>query len=55
LESSLGNLNSVENDNWQKNTKKLMGVRNWKRAAQDREEIRGLIREAKVRYRAVEP
>jgi hypothetical protein len=38
-----------------KNTKKLMGVRNWKRAAQEREERRGLIREAKARYRAVEP
>jgi hypothetical protein len=33
--------------------KKLMGVRNWKRTAQDREEWRGLIREAKARYRAV--
>jgi hypothetical protein len=28
-----------------------MGVRNWKRAVQDREEWRGLIREAKARYR----
>jgi hypothetical protein len=55
LESSLGNLKSVEDDNWQKNTKKLMGVRNWKRAAQYREEWRGLIREAKARNRAVTP
>jgi hypothetical protein len=29
--------------------KKLMGVRNWKRAAQDREEWRGLIREAEAK------
>jgi hypothetical protein len=28
---------------------------NWKRVAQDREEWRGLIREAKARYRAVAP
>jgi hypothetical protein len=35
--------------------KKLMGVRNWKRAAQDREELRGLIREAKARHQAVAP
>jgi hypothetical protein len=29
----------------EEDAKKLMGVRNWKRAAQDREEWRGLIRE----------
>jgi hypothetical protein len=29
-----------------KKKKKLMGVRNWNRTAQDREEWRGLIREA---------
>jgi hypothetical protein len=32
-----------------------MGVRNWNRAVQDREERRGLIREAKARYQAVRP
>jgi hypothetical protein len=32
-----------------------MGVRNWKRAAQDREEWRDLIREGKARHRAVAP
>jgi hypothetical protein len=32
-----------------------MGVRNWKRAAQEREEWRRLILEAKARYRAVVP
>jgi hypothetical protein len=35
--------------------KMLMDVRNSKRAAQDREEWRGLIRKAKARYRAVAP
>jgi hypothetical protein len=35
--------------------KKLMGVRNWKRTAQNREEWRGFIREAKARHRAVAP
>jgi hypothetical protein len=43
-------IDAVEED-----AKKLMGVRNWKRAAQDREELRGLIREAKARHRAVAP
>jgi hypothetical protein len=43
-------IDAVEED-----AKKLMGVRNWKRAAQDRGEWRGLIREAKARYRAVVP
>jgi hypothetical protein len=43
-------IDAVEED-----AKKLMGVRNWKRAAQEREEWRGLIREAKARYRAVAP
>jgi hypothetical protein len=32
-----------------------MGVRNWKTAVQDREERRGLIMEAKARYRAIPP
>jgi hypothetical protein len=39
----------------EEDVKKLMGVRNWKRTAQDREEWRGLIREAKARHRAVAP
>jgi hypothetical protein len=39
----------------EEDAKKLMGVRNWKRDAQVREEWRGLIREAKARYRAVAP
>jgi hypothetical protein len=39
----------------EEDAKKLMGVRNWKTAAQDREEWRGLIREAKARNRAVTP
>jgi hypothetical protein len=39
----------------EEDAKKLMGVRNWKGAAQEREEWRGLIREAKARYRAVAP
>jgi hypothetical protein len=43
-------IDAVEED-----AKKLMGVRNWKRRAQDREEWRGLIREAKARHRAVAP
>jgi hypothetical protein len=43
-------IDAVEED-----VKKLMGVRKWKRAVQDREEWRGLIREAKARYRAVAP
>jgi hypothetical protein len=43
-------IDAVEED-----AKKLMGVRNWKRAAQDREEWWGLIREAKARHRAVAP
>jgi hypothetical protein len=41
-------IGAVEED-----AKKLMGVRNWKRAAQGREEWKGLIREAKARHRAV--
>jgi hypothetical protein len=43
-------IDAVEED-----AKKLMGVRNWKRAAQDREECRDLIMEAKARYPAVAP
>jgi hypothetical protein len=43
-------IDAVEED-----VKKFMGVRNWKRVAQDREEWRGLIREAKARYRAIAP
>jgi hypothetical protein len=43
-------IDAVEED-----AKKLMGVRNWKGTAQDREEWRGLIREAKARHRAVVP
>jgi hypothetical protein len=43
-------IDAVEED-----AKELMGVRNWKRIAQDREEWRGLIREAKARHRAVGP
>ncbi|PNF43171.1 hypothetical protein B7P43_G15655 [Cryptotermes secundus] len=43
-------IDAVEED-----AKKLMGVRNWKRAAQEREEWRGLIREAKARHRTVAP
>jgi hypothetical protein len=43
-------IDAVEED-----AKKLMGVRNWKRAAQDREEWRGLIGEAKARHWAVAP
>jgi hypothetical protein len=43
-------IDAVEED-----AKKLMGVRKWKRAAKEREEWRGLIREAKARYRAVAP
>jgi hypothetical protein len=39
----------------EEDAKKLMVVRNWKRAAQEREEWRDLIREAKARYRAVAP
>jgi hypothetical protein len=31
------------------------GVRNWKRAAKNREEWKGLIREAKARCRSVAP
>jgi hypothetical protein len=34
-------------DTVEEDTKKLMGIRNWKRTAQDREEWRGLIREAR--------
>jgi hypothetical protein len=43
-------IDAVEED-----AKKLIGVRNWKRAAPEREEWRDLIREAKARYRAVAP
>jgi hypothetical protein len=39
----------------EEDVKKLMGVRYWKRTAQDREEWRGLIREAKARHRATAP
>ncbi|PNF32229.1 hypothetical protein B7P43_G17837 [Cryptotermes secundus] len=39
----------------EEDAKKLMGVRNWKRAAHDREEWRGLIRKAKARHQAVVP
>jgi hypothetical protein len=42
-------------DKVEKDAKKLMGVKNWKRAAQKREERRGLIRGAKAQYRAVAP
>ncbi|PNF13601.1 hypothetical protein B7P43_G17989 [Cryptotermes secundus] len=42
-------IDAVEED-----AKKLMGVRNWKRAAQDRG-IRGLMRKAKARHRALAP
>jgi hypothetical protein len=45
----------VECDAVKEDAKKLMGVRNWKRAAQEREERRGLIMVAKARYRAVAP
>ncbi|PNF26525.1 hypothetical protein B7P43_G13967 [Cryptotermes secundus] len=37
----------------EEDAKKLMGIRNRKRAAQDREEWRGVIREAKARHRAI--
>jgi hypothetical protein len=43
-------IDAVEED-----AKKLMGVMNWKRTSQEREQCRGLIREAKARYRAVAP
>ncbi|PNF43056.1 hypothetical protein B7P43_G04739, partial [Cryptotermes secundus] len=42
-------------DEVEEDAKKLMGVRNWKRAAQDREEWMGLVREAKARHRALAP
>ncbi|PSN46160.1 hypothetical protein C0J52_20939, partial [Blattella germanica] len=35
--------------------RRVLGIRNWRRAAQDRQDWRGLIQEAKARYRAVAP
>lgn len=35
--------------------RRVLGIRNWRRTAQDRQDWRGLIQEAKARYRAVAP
>ena len=43
-------------DRWgDKGLKEALGVRNWKRIALNREEWRGLILKAVVRYRVVVP
>ena len=61
MQTGLGGRRTVgrPKNNWmdivERDMRQLMGLRNWKRIAMDRQEWRGVLREAKARHRAVAP